>query len=155
MAQITDFENFLEETTIPLRLACTTETGWPIVLSLWFIYKQGKLYCATQSNAKVVTYLKDNPSCAYEVAGDFPPYCGIRGQAVAEIDEKKGQEILKELLSRYLGGSENKLSNFLLDEERQEVALILKPINCFSWNFSSRMDDLDLDLLRERKKICP
>jgi len=100
MSEITEFEDFLKDTTIPLRLACTTETGWPIVLSLWFIYKEGKLYCATQSSAKIVAYLKNNPHCAYEIAGDFPPYCGIRGQAVAQVDEKRGLKILKELLSR-------------------------------------------------------
>ncbi|TFG47720.1 MAG: hypothetical protein E4H33_05430, partial [Anaerolineales bacterium] len=95
---LTAYQNYLENVKIPLRLACQTESGWPLVLSLWFVYQDGYLYCATQKNARVIRYLEAEPKCGYEIASDLPPYCGIRGQAVAELDDKLGPEILDLLL---------------------------------------------------------
>ncbi len=101
---------FLDRTRIPLRLACTTESGWPFVLSLWYVFQDGVLYCATQESARIVTYLRLNPQCAFEIAADLPPYCGARGRARAEIDPGRGPEILELLLERYLQDTDNPLS---------------------------------------------
>ena len=142
MTDIKDYKNFLENVRIPIRLACKTESGWPMILSLWFIYLDGALYCATRKKAKVVTYLLNNKECAFEIAGDQPPYCGIRGQARAGIDQSRGVEILELLLDRYLGGRDNALAENLLGNSSDEVAIRLDPINLFSWNFSARMKDV-------------
>lgn len=79
-------QSYLEETFIPLRLACIDGGGWPLVVSLWYLYQDGALYCATQADARVVTYLRQNPRCGYEVAADVPPYCGVRGDSIIPSD---------------------------------------------------------------------
>ena len=154
-AYLNDIEPYLESIRIPLRLACTTGSGWPMALSLWFRYKNGYLICATQKSAKVVSYLKNNPRCAFEIAGDLPPYCGVRGQAIAEIDEKIGAEILEQLLKRYLGGKDSALARNLIAKSDDEVAIILKPVNLFTWDFSSRMQNIALPKLDLADKACP
>jgi nitroimidazol reductase NimA-like FMN-containing flavoprotein (pyridoxamine 5'-phosphate oxidase superfamily) len=56
---------YLMEATVPLRLASVTSSGWPIVLSLWYTYQDGKLYCAIRSQQKFLDILdpsKDAPS---------------------------------------------------------------------------------------------
>lgn len=148
-----EHNKYLEETIIPIRIASKTESGWPVVVSLWFLHLDGLLYCATQKSARIVKYLKNDPRCGFEIAEDRPPYCGLRGQANAEIDEGKGIEILKKLLVRYLGSVENILAEKLLAKSEQEVAIILEPKQVFTWDFSSRM--ANLPERRVLEKICP
>jgi hypothetical protein len=155
MSGIEAYADYLTTTRIPIRLSCTTESGWPIVLSLWFIYRDGLLYCATQEDARVVRYLKNEPRCGYEIAADLPPYCGVRGQAKARIDQGIGLEILENLLIRYVGSLNNPLAEKLLEDADKEVALVLTPINCFQWNFSQRMADVSPDMRSLITKVCP
>ena len=148
-------EAFLEVIKIPLRLACTTESGWPIVLSLWFVYRNGKLYCATQESARVVEYLKNDPRCGFEIAEDRPPYCGVRGQAKATIHKDIGVEILEKLLDRYLGNLENPLAQKLLSKADAEVAIELEPTQVYKWDFRQRMEGISPKAKAKRQKICP
>ncbi len=142
---------YLDAARIPLRLACDTHSGWPFVLSLWFLHEEGRLFCATTASARVVSYLQREPRCAFEVAADDPPYCGVRGQALARIDPARGEEILRRLLARYLGGDNSALARRLLARAHEEVAIVLTPVNLFTWNFSRRMQDV----APLRTKPCP
>jgi hypothetical protein len=155
VADLTEVKTYLEQVKIPLRLACTTGSGWPVAVSLWFKHQNGNLFCATQKSARVVTYLLDNPRCAFEIAADLPPYCGVRGQAIAQIDESIGSEILEQLLVRYLGGMDSKLAQSLIAKSDNEVAIILKPVKIYTWDFSSRMQDIILPKLDFEDRVCP
>jgi hypothetical protein len=152
---LSQFIDYLEASRIPLRLACTTESGWPVAVSLWFNYRDGRLFCATQRSARVVAYLNKNSRCAFEIAADIPPYCGVRGQAIATIDEDIGAPVLEQLLVRYLGGTDNDLARNLLSKRDTEVAIILKPVKVFTWDFSNRMGDVVAPMLNLASKVCP
>ena len=54
MTSIESLKDFKDNNLIPLRLACLSTSGWPIVISLWYTYMDSKIYCATQKNAKIV-----------------------------------------------------------------------------------------------------
>ena len=153
--RLEDFQEFLDHKHIPLRLACQTSSGWPVVLSLWFLHRDGKLYCATRKSARVVSYLEAEARCAFEIAADTPPYCGLRGQAEARIDQDLGGEILEELIQRYLDGSDNQLARNLLKYKEEEVAIVISPVNLFEWNFSSRMEEVTEQMLSKIQKVCP
>jgi len=155
MTGLAAYQEFLDRIRIPMRLACKTGSGWPMVLSLWFIYLDGALYCATRNGARVVSYLTGNSKCAFEIAADQPPYCGIRGQAVASIEKQRGCEVLDLLLERYLGGRENNLAQQLIKNSADEVAIRLDPVSIFSWVFSKRMKDTVPHMDRLTIKICP
>lgn len=146
-------EKYLREIRIPIRLACVTESDWPMTVSLWYLYEDGKLYCATQASSKIVAYLRHEPRCAFEVSADEPPYCGVRGQAMATIDEKSGADLLERLLRRYLGGTNNQLAETLLAKRESEVAIVLEPANMFTWDFTDRMQDVLVEPSAE--KLCP
>jgi hypothetical protein len=143
---------YLEDIRVPLRLACATPSGWPMVLSLWYICRDGHFYCATQRTAKVVSYLRHDPRCGFEVASDSPPYCGVRGQGRATLDEGLGSEILQQLLLRYLDGTDNPLAMRLLARSDHEVAIVIKPVNVFKWNFTDRMKG-SIEIVKARP--CP
>ncbi|MBK5107640.1 MAG: hypothetical protein JJE12_05895 [Anaerolineales bacterium] len=150
---LSDMDKFLDEVRIPIRLACQTQTGWPTVVSLWFLHQDGLLYCATQKSAKLIDYLQQDDRCAFEIAEDRPPYCGIRGQARAKIDDSLGVEILESLLVRYLGGTDSDLANKLIANSQTEVAIILDPLRVFTWDFSDRM--LNIRAEYSSRKVCP
>jgi len=145
------FSEYLDSMKIPLRLSCTTQSGWPVVVSLWYLFQDDVLKCATQKSARVVAYLEKNPRCGFEIAEDRMPYCGIRGQARASIDVQAGGEVLEKLLTRYLDGVDNPLGEDLLSKQDTEVAIILKPVKVFTWDFSDRMKTVST----VQDKICP
>ena len=53
-ASLDKMHKYLDTVRIPIRLACKTNSDWPMVISLWFIHQNGLLYCATQKSAKIV-----------------------------------------------------------------------------------------------------
>jgi nitroimidazol reductase NimA-like FMN-containing flavoprotein (pyridoxamine 5'-phosphate oxidase superfamily) len=152
-ASLIDMHEFLDAVRIPIRIACKTETGWPMVVSLWFMHQDGLLYCATQKSAKIVHYLQNDARCAFEIAEDQPPYCGIRGQARARIEKTLGVEILEKLITRYLWNTNITLANNLRAKSESEVAIILDPMRIFTWDFSQRMESVWMEDPPE--KVCP
>lgn len=130
---------YLHETRIPIRLACLSDDGWPVVLSLWYLFADDRFYCATQATALVARYLLENDRCAFEVAADRPPYCGVRGQGRATVDPDIGPDVLRRLLDRYRVAPDSSLATMLLARAGNEVALVIEPVTWHTWNFSDRM----------------
>ena len=139
----------LTNSKIPIRLACMSISDWPIVVSLWYTYLNEKVYCATQNTAKVVKYLRKNPKCGFEIAGDSFPYRGVRGYGKASIVENKGEEILRMLIQKYLTGKETTISSLKLyklllskGHLQNEVAIEIVPAAIFKWDYKKRMIDI-------------
>lgn len=134
-------DDYLDEGTIPLRLACHTLAGRLWMLSLWFQHRDGVLQCATGADADVVRYLEQDPAVAFEVSTNEPPYADVRGSGTATVDPDPEKAVLRRLLERYLGGTDSKLARSLLDEERSEVTITVDPDVVYGWDFSERMTD--------------
>lgn len=136
---VQQIEQFLAAAEIPVRLACLTGDGSPLVCSLWFVYDQGCLWCATQGGARLVGLLEREPRCAFEVAGDMPPYRGVRGQARATLSRADGAAILLRLIDRYLKSRDTPFARWLTSRSDNEVAIRLAPDWFTSWDFTARM----------------
>lgn len=132
---------FLDSAVIPIRLATVTPSGWPTVLSLWFVRSDDVLLCATQRSASVVQALEAAGRCAFEVAGEGMPYHGVRGRAEVTVTPDEGLETLRLLLRRYLGGTDGGFARRLLARTSPEVVLRLDPVELFSWDYRTRMTD--------------
>jgi len=155
VVELNELKTYLNGNRIPMRLACATKTGWPMVVSLWYLYQDGQLFCATQKTARVISYLQNDPRCAFEIAADSPPYCGVRGQAMARIEDDMGILVLEKLLARYVGGLDNDLARGLLSNSHNEVAIVLDPVQIYRWDFSSRMTGVVPMMLDLVAKVCP
>jgi len=131
---------FLEAAVIPMRIAVQSPSGWPLVVSLWYLAEGAELLAATRPDATLVRCLERDPRCGFEVAGDLPPYRGVRGRATATLDRVRGGAILEHLLHRYLGGVESPLARQLLAKASDEVCIRLQPHSLVSWDFSRRME---------------
>lgn len=132
-------ETHLAEAVVPLRLACLDRSGAPRVLSLWYLWRDDALWCATSSRAWVVERLRADARCGFEVAGDRPPYRGVRGTGRAELRPGEGGPILEALLDRYLGGRDSRLARWLLRRADDEMAIRLVPDRMSTWDYSRRM----------------
>lgn len=150
----TEITTFLEETTVPIRVACRTPAGHPWMVSLWYrprITETGgpdddpvwTLECATASSADVVSFLRDDPAVAFEISTNRPPYRGVRGRGTVSIDPDPEKETLRALLERYFGGTDSELASTLLSEGRDEVTITIEPAVVSGWDFSDRMRDLE------------
>ena len=127
---------------IPIRISLLKSTGFPVVVSLWYTHADGRIYCAVQKTAKVISYIKNNPKCGFEIAGDMPPYKGLRGEGTVKILHDKGEEILDILIEKYLGEKESMLSVFLKNNSKNEVAIEITPQKIHSYDYSERMKDV-------------
>jgi nitroimidazol reductase NimA-like FMN-containing flavoprotein (pyridoxamine 5'-phosphate oxidase superfamily) len=140
-----DMYRYLTDIGVPMRLACLSTSNFPVVVSLWYVYNDEKLYCATQITAKIIRYLTHYQRCGFEIARDHFPYYGIRGYGNASILKDKGEDILRMVLQKYLKGKEtSKLYKLLLSEKhlQNEVAIEIAPIKLFEWNYRKRRSDL-------------
>jgi len=132
-------ETFLQSETIPIRLSCHTQADVLWMLSLWYLYRDGALWCATSASADVVDYLTGDDRVAFEISTNDPPYKGVRGNGTASIEADPDKTLLKELLERYLGGTDSPLAERLLSPERDEVRIRIDPTKMYTWDFSERM----------------
>jgi len=137
--QPSQIERFLADTRVPLRLACNGSSGHPVLVSLWFVPLEGKLWCATQRSANVVSHLARDPRCAFEVAEERSPYRGVRGQADATLLEERGESILRLLIDRYLDDPQCAFARWLLARAGNETAIAIEPRNLLSWDYTRRM----------------
>lgn len=103
----TALREFLDDATVPIRLSCHTPSGGLWVLSLWYRYADGQFQCATGADADIVRFLRADPQVAFEVSVNHPPYQGVRGQGTATIEPDPEKTVLRDLLERYLGGTDS------------------------------------------------
>ncbi|MBC8188767.1 MAG: pyridoxamine 5'-phosphate oxidase family protein [Proteobacteria bacterium] len=134
-----EVEGFLADYRSPLRLSVIGESGFPLICSLWFVYEEGRLLCATTRQAKVVECLRANPRCGFEIATNEPPYFGVRGQGVANVSSDGASDLLGSLVDRYLGSRETKFAGWLLSRSADEVTIEIEVRWMTSWDYTGRM----------------
>ena len=137
--------DFLTRACVPIRLACVTIGDWPITISLWYAYMEEKFFCATQKNAAILKYLSNNSKCGFEVAGDLPPYRGVRGWGYAKLNEARGSEILHILIKKYLKDEKSQFVEFLLRRAENEIAIEIKALSVFHYDYSNRMNGIKVN----------
>ena len=133
-------DSFLTGTTVPIRLAAITESGRPLIVSVWFAWEEGAFWCASPMQADIVRALRRNSACAFEVSVEAPPYFGVRGQGQAEV-LPGSTERLRDLLIRHGGNPESDFARWLLGRDIEEATLRITPDRLSSWDFRGRMGD--------------
>lgn len=130
--------HWLRGARIPVRLAVLTARG-PLVVSLWYRFDGGALWCATRGDADVVEHISADPRVGIEVGPDIPPYRGVRGTGRATVIPGHGRTMLDALLARYLDPVNDDLAGLLARNADDEVAIRIDELRLSSWDFSARM----------------
>ena len=138
-----EIEHYLREQVMPMRLSCVGSDGYPRVVSVWFLYRDGQLRCVSHQGSSLVALISQNPRVGFEVAPNEPPYFGVRGQGKAAFGPmQSADDTLDDLLQRYLSGSANRLSRWLVSRRAEEVRIDIQPLRWFSWDYRDRMADI-------------
>ena len=133
-----DIDAHLSGSRLPVRLGVGLAGGGVMVLSVWYIWRDDCIWCASSENAELVKALRRNPACGFEIARDEPPYFGVRGRGEASF-EPGGDGLLKELYQRYGGKLDHDFANWLLNRDSDEVAIKIRPEKMMSWDYRERM----------------
>ncbi|MDJ0865561.1 MAG: pyridoxamine 5'-phosphate oxidase family protein [Myxococcota bacterium] len=133
-----EVEAFLDTQRLPMRLACHGADGFPLVVSLWFLFEDGCLWAATHEGAALAKRLRADARCAFEVATNEPPYRGVRGQGIVSLSPQGGA-LLGRLIDRYLGSRDSRLARWLLARADGELALRIEPRWISAWDYTERM----------------
>jgi nitroimidazol reductase NimA-like FMN-containing flavoprotein (pyridoxamine 5'-phosphate oxidase superfamily) len=138
---------FLDAQTIPVRISTHTPAGGLWMLSLWYGYDpdDAQIHLATARSARVVEYLEHDPDLAFEVSTNDVPYRGVRGQGTASLEPDAEKALLRTLIDRYLGDTDNDLANWLLRDDREEVHVTVDVEKAYAWDYSDRMHDVTDD----------
>jgi hypothetical protein len=138
----TEVSQYLKSSIIPVRIA-TARVPFPTLCSIWYLFDEtrGELLCASHENSQLVKDLMTNDKCAFEIATNDPPYCGVRGRAIVTLTRENVESTLTELIERYLGDTNSRLASWLLGRIEQEYILTLKPQWLTSWDYSQRMGE--------------
>lgn len=139
---VDQIEQFLTATVFPLRLGCVGADGYPRVVSVWFHYAMGQLFCVTHRDSHLLKLMRANNRVGFEVAPNEPPYRGVRGQGEAALTPLGDGQMLEDLLQRYLGGVESGLANWLLSRKEEEMLVTITLKRLLSWDYSQRMDGI-------------
>jgi nitroimidazol reductase NimA-like FMN-containing flavoprotein (pyridoxamine 5'-phosphate oxidase superfamily) len=130
---------FLQRSEIPVRIACMSGTDAPRICSLWYVFDELGIWCATPKTARLASWLQQHSHCAFEVAGDAMPYRGVRGQGRASLSSADGPEILLRLIDRYLHTRESTFAQWLIARQADELAIRIEPDWITAWDFTARM----------------
>jgi len=130
---------YLDQANTPVRVSCSDADDYPIVCSLWYVHHKGELWAASHKNSHIVKVLKKNPKIGFEVATNEYPYHGVRGKADVTLHSGYAEDILEQLIAKYLKGSNKDLANWLLSRKEDEYAIKIAPVSLNSWDFSGRM----------------
>lgn len=136
---IDQIEDYLESAVIPARVACCSDSGWPASATLWFVYEEGAFWSATPAHAALAGWLERDPRCSIEVAGEMPPYKGVRARARASLVRDPDRDVLRKVIRRYLGSEDSGFARWLLERPVEEMAIRIDPLRITSWDFRARM----------------
>ena len=127
----------------PLRISVLGPKG-PLIVPLWFVWQDDRIWCASQGSSLVVRALQADPRCAYDVSTNDMPYRGIRGRGNARCLPEAGASVLEQLIDRYQVNRESQLSRWLLSRCDSEVAIEITPVWQTDWDYSERMAPQDV-----------
>lgn len=130
---------FLEEQSIPARVAARRPDGSLWIVALWYRYRDGAFECATRASADLVAFLRDDARVGVEVSTNEVPYRGVRGCGTAAVAPDEDRSVLGSLVDRYLGDRDSPLAESLLDRDRAEVRIRIDPDAIYSWDYTERM----------------
>jgi nitroimidazol reductase NimA-like FMN-containing flavoprotein (pyridoxamine 5'-phosphate oxidase superfamily) len=136
-----EIEHFLTGTSIPMRISVTTANG-PLVVPLWFAYRDQRLWFCSPQDSLLARSLIADSNVAFDISTNDIPYMGVRGRGRYARVDAGGREQLQQLLTRYLGDTDNELSRWLLSRAEDEAVLTLRISWMTSWDFTARMQDV-------------
>lgn len=133
-----EIEKYLLASKDPMRFSVMNKDGFPLICSIWHWYEAGYLYAVSHKNSLLIKTLEENNKCAFDISVNAPPYLGVRGKGIAEIQKDAGIYLPK-LIDKFLGAKYQSLQHFLTGRLGDERLIKIEIQSISSWDFSDRM----------------
>jgi PPOX class probable F420-dependent enzyme len=114
--------------------------GWPHLMPLWYVLRDGEIWIYTYAKSQKVRNLERDPRATLlvETGHEYSELRGVQIEANAEIqrDHDVVFEVAKELTSRYAGGAEvdDDAAEALRSQARKRVAVRFEAVRTATWD---------------------
>jgi PPOX class probable F420-dependent enzyme len=113
--------------------------GWPHVMPLWYVPREGEFWIYTYAKSQKVRNLERDPRATLlvETGHEYGELRGVEVEAEAEIhrDHETVFELAKELTARYAAGAVSEEQAAMLEAQaRKRVAVRFRPVRLASWD---------------------
>ena len=131
---------FLEEERV---VTCATlgRDGWPHLMPLWYVVRDGRLWAWTYGKSQKVRNLERDPRCTLQVEAGRDRYDQLRGvmvkaEAALHRDVETVAGVGLDLASRYAGGAElpDEAVQALRRQAAKRVALEFREVGRATWD---------------------
>lgn len=131
----------LVESERVVAVASLGRQGWPHLMPLWYVPRDGEVWIYTYAKSQKVRNLERDPRAALliETGHAYSELRGVQIEAEAEIhrDHEVVFELAKELTLRYAEGIsaiEGDAAAALAAQARKRVAVHFRPLRVASWD---------------------
>jgi PPOX class probable F420-dependent enzyme len=131
----------LVESERVVAVASLGRQGWPHLMPLWYVPRDGEVWIYTYAKSQKVRNLERDPRAALliETGHAYSELRGVQIEAEAEIhrDHEVVFELAKELTLRYAEGIsaiEGDAAAALAAQARKRVAVHFRPVRVASWD---------------------
>jgi PPOX class probable F420-dependent enzyme len=131
--------DLLEEERIVV-VASFGPRGWPHLMPLWYVLRDGEIWIYTYAKSQKVQNLERDPRATLlvETGHEYSELRGVQIEARAEIhrDHDVVFEVAKQLTSRYAGGAEvdDVAAEALRSQARKRVAVRFEAVRTATWD---------------------
>jgi PPOX class probable F420-dependent enzyme len=131
----------LLETERVVVVATVGPRGWPHLMPMWFVARDGEVWIWTYAKSQKVKNLERDPRATLliETGTEYTELRGVQIEAEAELVRHQDQivDFAKELTVRYTEGIDSVQGDAaaaLLKQAAKRVAIRFKPVRVASWD---------------------
>jgi nitroimidazol reductase NimA-like FMN-containing flavoprotein (pyridoxamine 5'-phosphate oxidase superfamily) len=135
-----EIRDFLINSTKNIHISTLDEKGEPNIHPAWYYFDSNndKIYVESGKDSRKTRNLRRNSIIYYCIDDDRIPYKGVRGKGTERISEDVDYNltIIKKIMMKYLGTTENSMAKAIIDsiKDRSAVLLEISPRFYASWD---------------------
>jgi nitroimidazol reductase NimA-like FMN-containing flavoprotein (pyridoxamine 5'-phosphate oxidase superfamily) len=127
-----EIDLFLNEPSHLVRIGTTDADGWPRVVPIWFIYREGKFWFTPRQESAFLANLRRDQRVALSVDEEPLPYRKVSIQGTAELVHDLGaddiwRDLYRDIARRYI--PEEAVEAYVTDTIDQPRALLSVPLD--------------------------
>jgi general stress protein 26 len=125
-----EVRDFLINSTKNVHISTLDEKGEPNIHPTWYYFDNNsdKIYVESGKDSRKTRNLRRNNTVYYCIDDDRIPYKGVRGKGIVRVSEDVDYNlpIIKKIVIKYLGSTENPMAKAIIDSIRDRSAVLLE-----------------------------
>jgi general stress protein 26 len=125
-----EVRDFLINSTKNVHISTLDEKGEPNIHPTWYYFDNNndKIYVESGKDSRKTRNLRRNNTVYYCIDDDRIPYKGVRGKGIVRVSEDVDYNlpIIKKIVIKYLGSTENPMAKAILDSIKDRSAVLLE-----------------------------